>query len=76
MAAKSRPSATSCTVKSNSLRGHEVDRRRVAQRLLRLHRHLGADSPTLSAGFSAFSASATFTSEAKEGVEVCSTARS
>ena len=47
MAAKSRPSATSFTVKSNSLRATKSTTGASRRRLLRLHRHLGADQPDL-----------------------------
>jgi hypothetical protein len=75
-AAKSRPSATSLTVKSNSLRATKSTTGASRRLSSACTATLAPISPTLSDGFSAFSRSATFTSEAKEGVEVCSTARS
>ena len=76
MAPQSRPSATSFTVKSNSLRATKSITGASRRLSAACTATLAPIMPTFSEGFSAFSRSATFTSEAKLGVEVCSTSRS
>ncbi len=76
MLLQSRPSAISLMVKSNSLPATKS----IAGELLRLASGSTATfaptKPAFSCGLASLSASMTLTSEANEGVEVCSTARS
>ena len=68
--AQSRPSAISFTVKSNSLRATKsigAPWRRLSSGCTAT---LAPTKPIFSAGFASFSAAATFTSEANDGVEV------
>ena len=69
-AAQSRPSAISFTVKSNSLRATKS----IGAPCVRLSSGctatLAPTKPIFSAGLACFSAAATFTSEANDGVEV------
>ena len=76
MRPKSRPSATSLMVKSNSLRATKsmaLDAFSVASGSTAT---LAPIMPIFKPGLSALSASAVLTSEEKEGVDVCSTTRS
>ena len=76
MSAKARPSATSLTVKSNSSRATKsmaLDAVRLASGSTAT---LAPIRPILSFGLASFSASATLTSLAKDGVEVCITTSS
>ncbi len=76
IADQSRPSATSFTVKSNSLRATKS----IGAPLRRLSSGctatLAPTKPIFRRGFASFNACATFTSEAKDGVEVWMTHRS
>ena len=64
-------------VKSNSLRGDEIERlRALLERAARIDRDLGADHADLELGIGRLQRAAVFTSEANDGVEVCSTTRS
>ena len=76
MALQSRPSAISLMVKSNSLPATKSMARELSRLLCGSTATLAPTNPALSRGFAALSASMTRTSEAKDGVEVCSTARS
>jgi len=76
IAAQARPSATSRMVKSNSSRATKS----IALEAVRLGSGstatLAPTNPILSLGLASFSASATLTSLAKDGVEVCMTTSS
>ena len=69
-AAQSRPSAISFTVKSNSLRATKSIGAPCARLSSGCTATLAPTKPIFSAGFASFSAAATFTSEANDGVEV------
>ena len=76
MLAKSRPSATSLMVKSNSLRATKSSSSQAASEPAASTATLAPIMPILRLGLAAFSARTVFTSEANDGVEVCSTTRS
>ena len=71
--AQSRPSAISLMVKSNSLRATKSITAPCARLSSGCTATLAPTKPIFSDGLAAFSASATFTSDAKDGVEVCIT---
>ncbi len=73
---RSRPSATSLMVKSNSLRATKSISGDPAMLPFGSTATLAPTRPAFRFGFTAFSASIILTSEAKDGVEVCRTARS
>ncbi len=73
IAAKSRPSATSLIVKSNSLRATKSIGAPFCRLSSGCTATLAPTKPIFSAGFASFIACATCTSEAKDGVEVCIT---
>ena len=68
--AQSRPSAISLMVKSNSLRATKSIGAPCSRLSSGCTATLAPTKPIFSAGFASFSAAATFTSEAKDGVEV------
>ena len=74
--AKARPSATSLIVKSNSLRATKSTAGAAFRLPSASTATLAPIEPDLQVGIRAFSASAVFTSLAKEGVEVWMTTRS
>ena len=76
MVDQSLSSATSLIVKSNSLRATKSITGPSRREPSASTATLAPIMPIFSAGLAAFIASAHFTSEAKEGTEVCSTARS
>jgi hypothetical protein len=76
MAFQSRPSAISLMVKSNSLPATKSIAAELARLACGSTATLAPTKPALRRGFAALSASTTRTSEAKDGVEVCSAARS
>ena len=76
MAAKSRPSATSRHVKSNSLRATKSMAAPASRLSPGCTATFAPTNPIFSAGFASFSACATFASDANDGVEVWITTRS
>ena len=70
---QSRPSAISLIVKSNSFRATKSMGAPCAKLSAGCTATLAPTIPIFSDGLTAFSAAATFTSEANDGVEVCST---
>jgi len=64
------------TVKSNSLPATKSIASELSRLACRSTATLAPTNPVVMAGFAAFSASTTRTSETKDGVEVCSTAKS
>ncbi len=76
MPASGRPCATSCTVKSNSLRATKSSAALARSEGPGATATAAPTMPTVSWGFSAFSASATLLSPAKDGVLVWITQRS
>jgi hypothetical protein len=71
-----RPSATSWIVKSNSLRATKLSARLARTEASGATATAAPTRPMIRSGFSALRASATRTSEAKDGVLVCITHRS
>ena len=74
--ASGRPSATSAMVKSNSSRATKSMAVEACSERSGCTATLGPTKPTMTAGFSALSASATLTSPANVGELVCRTTRS
>src|ERR1700677_4341578 len=73
---QSRPSATSLTVKSNSLRQAKSTSGAAFRVASALTAALAPINPTFRAGLASLRAVIAFTSDAKDGVDVCTTARS